>query len=87
VQDQGNLGPYTGAVADSWPHLDLLRTLPDHLTQPGEQRSRSVVLRVELAGKAVAVKVFPAGGDKARRSWEVARALGRSGVGTPQPYA
>ncbi|MHC4850028.1 MAG: hypothetical protein ACYTEG_16470, partial [Planctomycetota bacterium] len=66
MQDQGNLGPYTGAVADSWPHVDLLRTLPDHLTQPGEQRSRSVVLRVELAGKAVAVKVFPAGGDKAR---------------------
>ncbi|MHC4940540.1 MAG: lipopolysaccharide kinase InaA family protein [Planctomycetota bacterium] len=87
MDDQRNLGPYAGEVADWWPHVDLLRTLPQHLTDQGEQRSRSTVLRVELAGHPVAVKVFPATSAKAERSWVVARALEKHGIGTPRPIA
>ncbi|MHC4954723.1 MAG: lipopolysaccharide kinase InaA family protein [Planctomycetota bacterium] len=98
-----DLGPYEGDVAPelrSESFLATLRGLPDHLprdTGPQESFRRSAVLRVELAGRPVAVKVFqrqsPARssiartrGSKAKKSWIVARALEERGVGTAQPF-
>jgi len=78
------VGPYTGEVAGWWKgslgHFsELLRDAPEH--------GRSGVRRIELDGQAVAVKSFAAGSHRARRSYEVARALEESGVGTPRPLA
>ena len=59
-----DLGPYEGDVAPelrSESFLATLRGLRDHLprdTGPQESFRRSAVLRVELAGRPVALKVF-----------------------------
>jgi len=99
-----DLGPYEGDVAPEFRNdefVQILRELPRHLpgdTGPQEEFRRSAVLRVELAGKPMAVKVFPAHnaarsriakarGTKAKKSWVVARTLEQHGVGTPHPIA
>jgi len=92
-----DLGPYEGEIAPEFRNdefVGVLRELRSHLpsdTGPQEEFRRSAVLRVELAGRPVAVKVFPphnaarsriakARGTKARKSWVMARALEEHGV-------
>ena len=97
-----DLAPFTGAVAAGFePLLERLRDLPRLLAAPAPPRSpfaRSRVVRIEVAGTALAVKAFPAQGpirsrlarrygSKARRSWDVAAALHQNGIGTPRPVA
>ena len=99
-----DLGPFEGDVAEEFrtpEFLALLRTLPEHLpddTEPQEAFRRSAVLRVELGGRAVALKVFPrqsaarsrlarARGSKACKSWRIARALEEHAVGTARAIA
>jgi len=103
-QSAVDLGPYEGDVAPDFRNeafVQILRELPTHLpgdTGPQEEFRRSAVLRVELAGQPMAVKVFPAQnvarsriagtrGSKAKKSWVVARALQQNNIGTPRPIA
>ncbi|MEM8882708.1 MAG: lipopolysaccharide kinase InaA family protein [Planctomycetota bacterium] len=72
-----------GEARASWRARELFASLP--AADAGERRS--AVVRVDYGDDPVAVKVFPGGSDKARRSWEVARAMEARGVPTPLPIA